>query len=154
MNARRIFILLACLGVILMASTAMAGLMHPHGHVHPSVSNDGAPLNPHVVKAISPFEVKPGSKGLHCELLGHSPLIPCPHHKVPADGKEECYLTKDCGGGPFQGSSFRSAGDYPRFLIPVATAEDDSRFAMNVFNGSVFYDPFYFHSIDRPPRTL
>ena len=99
MNSRRISILLACLGVILMASTATAGSVHSRAHVHPAVVIDGAPLNPQAVHAVSPFEVKPGGKRLHCELLGHSPLLPCPHHKVPAGGKEECYLTNECGGG-------------------------------------------------------
>ena len=95
MNFRRMCILLASIGMILLASTAIAGSMHSHshGHAHLKVVSDGMPLNPNAVKAASPFEVKPGGKVLHCKLLGHNPLIPCPHHKVPADGKDECYLT-------------------------------------------------------------
>jgi hypothetical protein len=154
MNARRTCILLACLGVILMASTAMAGSMHPHSHVHPAVGIDESPLRPQFVKADSPFEVKPGGKRLHCELLGHSPLLPCPHHKVPADGKEECYLTSECGGGPFQAPSPRSVGDSHRYLVPVASADDDLPMAVSSIRTAVVYDPFYFHSLDRPPRTF
>ena len=152
MNIRRIGLLLACFWVILMASTAMAGSMHSHTH-HVEVTH-GVPLSPHVPQAVSPFEVKLGDKGLHCELLGHNPLLPCPHHKIPAGGKDNCYLTNECGGGPFQTPSSRSTGDSPRFLVPVVTVEDNSRFSMNVSNSSVFYDPFYSHSLDRPPRAL
>jgi hypothetical protein len=152
MNARRIGLVLACFWVILMASTAMAGSMHPHAR-H-AVVTDGAPLHPHAPQAVSPFEVKLGDKRLHCELLGHNPLIPCPHHKIPAGGKDKGSLTSDCGGGPFQGPGFRSVGDSPRFLIPVVTAEDVARDSTNISNNSVFYDPFYSHSLDRPPRAL
>ena len=156
MNFRRTCILLAFIGMILMASTAIAGSMHSHshGHAHLKVVSDGAPLNPHVVKAASPFEVKSGSKGLHCELLGHNPLIPCPHHKVPADGKEECYLANECGGGPFQASPSRSVGDSHRYLVPVVLAEDNLPIAVLPIHVTVYYDPFYSHSIDRPPRAL
>jgi len=154
MNARRIFILLACLGVILMASTAMAGSMHSHGHVHPAVSNDGAPLNHLAPQAVSPFEAKLGGKGLHCELLGHSPLLPCPHHKVPAEGKKECSIANECGGGPFQGSASRSIGDSSRYLIPVVSTENNLSLVASFISQVVFYDPFYSHSLDRPPRAL
>ena len=153
MNVRRFIILLACLGVILMASSASARSMHPHVHAHPAVVTDGAPLN-HQVQVVSPFQVKPGGKRLHCELLGHSPLLPCPHHKVPVEGKEECYLTNECGGGPFQSSSSRPVGDSHRYLVPVTVAKDDLPMAVSSINPVVFYDPFYFHSLDRPPRAL
>jgi len=115
---------------------------------------DGAPLQPQASKAVSPFAANLGGKRLHCELLGHNPLLPCPHHKVPAGGKEDCYIANDCGGGPFQVPSSWSAGDYPRFLVPAVTTQDDSRIAMNVFNSSALYDSTYFHSLDRPPRAL
>ncbi len=151
MNARRITILLACFWVTLMASTAMAGSMHLHAH--PAMVTDGAPWHPHT-PAVSPFEVQPGDKRLHCDLLGHNPLLPCPHHKIPAGEKATCYLTNECGGGPFQMPSSRSVGDSPRYLVPVVTPEDDSRVAMNIFNSSVLYDFTYFHSLDRPPRAL
>jgi len=154
MNARRFSILMACCWVILVASTAMAGSWHPHAHVHHAVVTDGPPLHPQAPKAVSPFEVKLGDKRLHCELLGHSPLLPCPHHKVPAGGEKDCYLANECGGGPFQAPSSRSVGDSPRYLVPVGTAEDDSQVAMNVFNSSILYDFTYFHSLDRPPRAL
>jgi hypothetical protein len=154
MNARRISILLACFWVALTASTATAGAMHPHVHVHPAVVIDGAPLQPPASKAVSPFAANLGGKRLHCELLGHNPLLPCPHHKVPAGGKEDCYIANDCGGGPFQAPSSRSAGDYPRFLVPVVVAEDDLPIAVSSISSAVFYDPFYFHSLDRPPRAL
>ena len=153
MNVRRVCILLACLGMILMASTALAGSMHSHAH-HSGVVTDESPLRPQFVKAASPFELKPGSNGLHCELLGHSPLIPCPHHKVPASGKEEWYLANECGGGPFQAQSSRSVGDSHRYLVPIASAEDDLPMATGFINPVVFYDPFYSQSLDRPPRTL
>jgi hypothetical protein len=152
MNARRIGLLLAGFWVILVASTATAGSMHTHAH-HAGVT-DGAPLHPHTHKAVSPFESKLGDKRLHCELLRHNPLLPCPHRKIPAKEKDNRYLTNDCGGGPFQAPGSRSVGDSPRFLIPEVTAEDDSRDSMNILNTSVFYDPFYFHSLDRPPRAL
>ena len=152
MNARRIGLLLACFWVILMTSTAMAGSMHSHDH-HAGVA-DGAPLNPHAPQAVSPFEVKLRDKGLHCELLGHNPLLPCPHHKIPAEGKDNYYLTNECGGGPFQAPSSRSVGDSPRFLLPVVTVEDNSRISINVSSSSVFYDPFFSHPLDRPPRAL
>ena len=142
---------MACCWVILVASTAMAGSMHLHAH--PAMVTDGAPWHPHT-PAVSPFEVKLGDKRLHCELLGHSPLLPCPHHKVPAGGEKDCYLANECGGGPFQAPSSRSVGDSPRYLVPVGTAEDDSQVAMNVFNSSILYDFTYFHSLDRPPRAL
>jgi hypothetical protein len=152
MNAKRIGFLLACSWVILLASTATAGTMH--SHAHHAVVTDGAPLYPHAPKAVSPFEAKLGKKRLHCELLGHNPLMPCPHHKVPAKGEADCYLTSDCGGGPFQAPSSRSLGDSPRFLIPVVTAENSSQFSVSVLNISVLYDPTFFHSLDRPPRAL
>lgn len=154
MNARRISILLACFWVILVASTAMASSGHSHAHTHhPAVVTDEAFLHPQASKAVSPFEVK-GDKRLHCELLGHSPLLPCPHHKVPAGGKEDCYLANECGGGPFQAPSSRSVGDSPRYLVPVVAAEDDLPIAVSFISQSVFYDPFHFHSLDRPPRAL
>lgn len=152
MNARRISILLACFWVTLTASTATAGSMH--SHVHPAVVIDGAPLQPQASKAVSPFAANLGGKRLHCELLGHNPLLPCPHHKVPAGGKEECYLTSECGGGPFQAPSPRSVGDSHRYLVPVAIAEDDLPMAVSSTSPAVFYDPFYSHSLDRPPRAL
>jgi hypothetical protein len=108
----------------------------------------------HVPQAVSPFEVKPGDKRLHCELLGHNPLLPCPHHKVPAGGKSDCYLTNECGGGPFQAPSTRSVGEYPRFLVSVASVEDDLQITESPLAQIIFYDPFYFHSLDRPPRAL
>ncbi len=154
MNARRTGQLLACFWVILMASTALAGSVHPHVHTHPAVITDGAPLHPQAPKAVSPFEVKLGGKRLHCELLGHSPLLPCPHHKVPEDGKDNGSLTNECGGGPFQAPSSRSSGDSSRYLVPVAVAEDDLPIAVSSVSPAVFYDPFYFHSLDRPPRAL
>jgi hypothetical protein len=154
MVIRQIYMLLACIGLVLVASTAVAGSIHSHGHASPLVIADGMPLNPNAVKAASPFEVKPGSKVLHCKLLGHSPLIPCPHHKVPADGKDECYLTTDCGGGPFQAPSSRSVGDPPRYLISEAMAENDLPIAVRSIHATVCYDPFYSHLIDRPPRAL
>ena len=152
MNNRRIGLLLACFWVILMASTATAGSMH--SHAHPAGVTYGTPLYPQATKAVSPFEVKPGDKRLHCELLGHNPLLPCPHHKVPAEGKDNCYLTNECGGGPFQAPSLRSVGDSPRFLVPVASVEDDLQIAVSPTSRTAFYDPFYFHSLDRPPRAL
>jgi len=154
MNTRRISVLLSCFWVVLMASTATAGLMHPDTHAHQAVVTDGAPWYPHAPKAISPFEVKMGDKRLHCELLGHNPLLPCPHHKIPVGGKDNCYLTNDCGGGPFQAPSSRSVGDSPRYLVPLASAEDDLQITVSSINPAVFYDPFYSHSLDRPPRAL
>jgi hypothetical protein len=152
MNARRIGLLFACFWVILLASTATAGTMH--SHAHHAVVTDGAPLHPHAPKAVSPFEVKLGGKRLHCELLGHNPLLPCPHHKVPAEGEANCYLSSECGGGPFQAPSSRSLSDSSRFLIPVITAEDDSQIVTSFISQAVFYDPFYPLSFDRPPRAL
>ncbi|HKI48682.1 MAG TPA: hypothetical protein VKA69_05115 [Desulfobacteria bacterium] len=154
MNTRRVSVLLSCFWVTLMASTATAGSMHPHAHVHPAVATDGAPWHPQAPQAVSPFEVKLGGQRLHCDLLGHNPLLPCPHHKVPAGGKEDCYLANDCGGGPFQAPSSRSVGDSPRYLVPVAVAEDDLPMAVCSISRAVFYYPFYFHSLDRPPRAL
>jgi hypothetical protein len=152
MNARRIGLLLACSWVVLLASSATAGTMHSHAH-HAMVTDVG-PMHPQAPQAVSPFEVKPGDKRLHCELLGHNPLIPCPHHKVPAEGEADCYLSNECGGGPFQVPSSRSLGDSPRFLIPVITAEDDSQIVTNFISQAIIYDPFYPHSLDRPPRAL
>jgi len=154
MNVRRISILCACFWVILVASTAMASSGHSHAHVHPAVATDGPPLHPQAPKAVSPFEAKLGNKRLHCELLGHSPLLPCPHHKFPAGGKEDCYIANECGGGPFQAPSSRSVGDSPRYLVPVVMAEDDLPIAISSISPAVFYDPFYFHSLDRPPWAL
>jgi hypothetical protein len=152
MNARRIGLLFACFWVILLASTATAGTMH--SHAHPAMVTDRAPLHPHAPQAVSPFDAKLGGKRLHCELLGHNPLMPCPHHKVPAEGEANCFISNECGGGPFQAPSYRSLGDSPRFLIPVVTAENSSQFTVSVFNNSVLYDSTFFHSLDRPPRAL
>jgi hypothetical protein len=137
-----------------MASTAVAGSKHSHDHAHHKAVSDGVSLHPQFAKAVSPFEAKMGEKGIHCELLGHNPLIPCPHHKIPANGKEECYLTNECGGGPFQASPSRSVGDSPRYLVPAILAEDDLPIAMLPISSDVFYNPFYSQSPDRPPRTL
>lgn len=152
MNSSRTGLLLASFWVVLVASTAMAGPMHTHAQ-HAGIT-DGAPLHRHAPQAVSPFEAKLGDKRLHCELLGHNPLLPCPHLKKPAQEKGKYYLANDCGGGPFPAPFSRSVGDSPRFLVPVATVEDDSRGPMNVSNIFVFYDPFYSHSLDRPPRAL
>ena len=152
MFTRRSALLLACSWVLLMASTALAGSGHSHAH-HTGVI-DGAPRHMHVPQAVSPFEVKPGDKRLHCELLGHNPLLPCPHHKVPAGEKGDCYLTSECGGGPFQTPSSRSIGECPRFLVSVTTVEDDLQMIASPLAQVVFYDPFYSHSLDRPPRAL
>jgi len=143
---------LACFWVILTASTAMAGLTH--SHTHPAGVTDGAPLHPQVPTAVSPFEVKLGDKRLHCELLGHNPLLPCPHHKIPAGEKDNCYLSTECGGGPFQAPTSRSFGDSPRYLVPLVSIEDDLQIAVSFISQTVFYDPFYSHSLDRPPRAL
>ncbi len=152
MNASRIGILLACFWVIGVASTATAAPIHHHAH--PAVAGVGAPINPHAHPAVSPFEKKLGDKRIHCELLGHNPLLPCPHHKVPAGGNRTSFLNKECGGGPFQAASSRSVGDSPRFLVPVASAEDDMQISVSPLSPAVFYDPFYSHSLDRPPRSL
>ena len=143
---------MACFWVILAASTAAAGSHHAHAH-HAMVT-DGAPWHPQALKAVSPFEVKLGDKRLHCELLGHNPLLPCPHHKIPAEGKDTRFLTNDCGGGPFPASSLRSMGGQPRFLVPLASVEDDSRVSMNILDITIFYDPFLSTTLDRPPRAL
>lgn len=152
MNSRRIAQLLACFWLILVASTASAGSLHPHAH-HAGVI-DGAPIHPHAPKAVSPFETKVEKKLLHCELLGHNPLLPCPHHQIPARGKDNCYLSNDCGGGPSQVPSSRSVGDSPRFLVSVTSAEDDLQIAVGSINPTVLYNPFYSSSPYRPPRTL
>lgn len=143
---------MACCWVILLASTATAGTMH--SHAHPAAITDGAPWNPQASHAVSPFGVKPEAKRLHCELLGHNPLLPCPHHKIPAEGKDNFYLSNGCGGGPFQAPFYRSFGDSPRFLIPVATVEEDVPVALHVFSSTVFYDSTFTFSLDRPPRAL
>jgi len=152
MNPRQIALLVASSWVILMASNAMAGSTHSHAH-HVGIIH-GAPLHVPVSQAVSPFEVKLGNNRLHCELLGHNPLLPCPHHKIPADGKDNCYLTNECGGGPFQAPASESAGKSPRFLIAIVIVEDQSRTLMTVSNRSVLYDSNLFHSLDRPPRAL
>ncbi len=149
---RRIVLLLACFGVLLMASSAIAGSMHSHAH-HTGIS-DGTPFHMPVSQAVSPFEVNSGNKRLHCELLGHNPFIPCPNHKVPTGGKGDCFLTSECGGGPFQVPSSRSVGKFPRFLVPVVTVEDDLQMTASLQARTNFYDPFYPHYLDRPPRAL
>jgi len=148
----KILISAVCFCVVLMASAAMAESVHSHVH-HAGVAV-GAPLHIHVHKAVSPFEIKLGDKRLHCELLGHNPLIPCPHNKIPAGGKDTCYLTNECGGGPFPSPASESAGKSPRFLVPVVTVEDNSQFSLTISNRSVLYDSFFSHSLDRPPRAL
>lgn len=138
--------------VILAASTATAGSLHPHDHKAGAVY--GGPWHPQAPKAVSPFEVKKDGKRIHCELLGHNPLLPCPHHKIPAEGKDASFITNDCGGGPFPAPSSRSMGGQPRFLVPVASVEDDLQFSVRAFTSAVFYDPFLSTTRDRPPRAL
>jgi hypothetical protein len=150
---KRFLILSACFGMILMASTAMAGSMHSHAH-HAGVTNGGTPLHLHVHKAVSPFEAKLGDKRLHCELLGHNPLLPCPHNKIPAGEKETCFLKNECHGGPFQAPASESVGSSPRFLASVVSAENDLPITAGSISPTVIYDPFYSHSLDRPPRAL
>ncbi len=145
---------MACCWLILGASTATAGFLHAHTHAHQTVAGDGAPWNPHIHKAVSPFETPIGDKRVHCELLGHNPLLPCPHHQMPAEGKRACYLTNECGGGPSPAPPSRSAGDMPRFLVSVPLAEADVPIFMTVWHHAVLYDPFHSHSLDRPPRAL
>jgi hypothetical protein len=154
MNARCICICIAFCGLILAASTATAGFTHPHPHAHKAVAPDGAPWQPHVHKTVSPFETQLGEKRIHCELLGHNPLLPCPHHQLPTEEKRTCYLTNECGGGPFPAPTSRSGGDMPRFLVSVTLAEADVRIFMTVWNHAELYDPFHYHSLDRPPRAL
>lgn len=152
MHPKTTGLLLTCFWLVLTASNAMAGSTHSHTH-HVGVTS-GAPLHVPLSQAISPFEVKLGNKRLHCELLGHNPLLPCPHHKVPADGKDNCYLANECGGGPFQAPASESAEKSPRFLIATVPVEDQPRISMTVPNRSVLYDSNFFHSLDRPPRAL
>jgi len=152
MNIRRFIVAGVCLWAILLASIAAAGPMHTHAR-HIAVADD-APWKPHVVQAVSPFKLHLKDKRLHCELLGHSPLLPCPHHKVPAGEKTKCYISNECSGGPLSAPSARSFGDSPRFLVPVASAADDSQFGMNTLVTPIFYDSIFSHSLDRPPRAL
>jgi hypothetical protein len=150
---KRFLILSACFGVILMASSATAGSMHLHSH-HAGVTNGGTPLHLHVHKTVSPFKAKLGDKRLHCELLGHNPLLPCPHNKIPVEEKDDCFLTNECDGGPFQSPASESAGKSPRFLIAVVAVEDRSQNSVTVSNSSVLYDSNFPYSLDRPPRAL
>lgn len=151
MNASRIGILLACFWVI-GVSSATAGPMH--SHAYPAVAGDGAPVNPPAPKAVSPFDRKLEGKRIHCELLGHNPLLPCPHHKAPAGGNRASFLSKECGGGPFQAPSSRSFAGTPQFLVPIASAGDEQRASVSYWNTAVFYDSLLSHSLDRPPRSL
>jgi len=151
---KRFLILSACFGVILMASTAaIAGSMHSHAH-HSGVTSGGTSPHLHAHKAVSPFEHKLGDKRLHCELMGHNPLLPCPHHKIPAGEKDACTIKNECGGGPFQAPASESVGKSPRFLNPVGSSEDDLLVTAGSTSPTVIYDPFYIHSLDRPPRAL
>ena len=152
MSPRLIALLVACSWAILMASTALAGSTHSHAH-HRGV-NQGAPLNSHVPQAVSPFEVKLGDKRLHCELLGHNPLLPCPHGKIPTEGKDKSFLANECDGGPFQAPASESAGESPRFLGAVTAVVDLSQNFTAVSNYSVLYDSNFPRSLDRPPRAL
>jgi len=152
MFLKRIIILVACFWVVLVASTAVAGPMHDHGLK--TVASNGAPVNLHVHKAASPFEVKGGGKRLHCELLGHSPLLPCPHHKIPMGEKDRFHLSKECDGGPFPVPSSRSMGDSPRFLVPMATPDNGLPFSGGALSIAVFYDSFLSFTAERPPRAL
>jgi len=152
MNLRLIALLVACSWVVLMASTALAGSTHSHTH-HKGVTQ-GAPLNSHAPQAASPFEVQLGDKRLHCELLGHNPLLPCPHGKIPAEGKDNCFLANECDGGPFQSPASESAGKSPRFLGAVTSVQRHSQIFTTHSNHSVLYDSSFPHSLDRPPRAL
>lgn len=143
---------MVCFWVVLAASTATAG-SHP-AHTHHALVTDGAPWHPQAPKAVSPFEVEKDGKRIHCELLGHNPLLPCPHHKIPAEGKDAFFITNDCGGGPFPAPSLGSMGGQPRFLVPVASADDGLQFSVRVFNSAVLYDSLLLNSLDRPPRAL
>ncbi|MCZ6541239.1 MAG: hypothetical protein O6704_06270, partial [Nitrospinae bacterium] len=71
MKTRRISLFMACCWLILVASTATAGSLHTHTPAHQAVAGDGAPWNPHIHKAVSPFEAPTRDQRLHCELLGH-----------------------------------------------------------------------------------
>lgn len=152
MNARSLIFVSACFGALfLMTSTATAGSMHSHGHQ--AGITHGAPLHPQAPQAVSPFEIMPGDKRLHCELLGHNPLLPCPHHKVPA-GERDRFLDSDCSGGPFQAPSSRSFGDSPRYLVPVVLTAVDRQETLSSISLAVIYDSFHSDSLDRPPRAL
>ncbi len=104
-------------------------------------------------KSLSPFGIKHG-KRLHCELLGHNPLLPCPHHNKPAGKKKNCLLTSDCGGGSFPAPNSQSAGDYPRFLKPLITTDENLPSFATVLAPTSFYDALFFSSLDRPPQAL
>jgi len=70
--------------------------------------------------ADSPFHKGMEEKRLHCDLLRHNPLMPCPHHKIPLGEKASCSVANDCGGGtgaPLLKTEFRPlfipAGSFP-----------------------------------------
>jgi hypothetical protein len=144
----RLLILSVCFVFTLIAVNAEAGLTHSHN------AKAGAHVHAHADQAVSPFGDKLGNNRLHCELLGHNPLLPCPHHKMPSDKQNDCFLSNECGGGPFSASAYRSAGDYPRFLVPPVTADEDLPFFAYVLSTPIIYNVTVYHSLDRPPQAL
>ena len=115
------------------------------GHTHHGSTGSGDTL--------SPFNIK-HEKRLHCELLGHNPLLPCPHQRVPAGKNKTCFLTNDCGGGPFPVPTSRSAADFPRFVAPSVMSDGDISFLTYVLTPHLFYDASIVSSLDRPPQAL
>lgn len=150
MLARQMLILSACFMFILVAVNAEAGSMHSYN----TEALAGTHLHSHAHQAVSPFKVKHENKRLHCELLGHNPLLPCPHRNIPANKRNECFLTNECGGGPFPEPAYRSIGDYPRFLVSLVTADEDLSSFVYVLNIPIIYNATFYHSLDRPPQAL
>lgn len=148
MKIGRIIIVAAFLGLMtLAASTALASGAHSHAH-NPGVTQDTLMNSHSSPQAISPFEKAAGKKHVHCDLLRHSPLLPCPHHKIPAGDEVPCSLANDCGGGP--GLPGFQTGSWPSFVAGQVSfsspaAPHDVKWAPKLFGPSATL------SISTPP---
>ena len=139
MNTGRIMMVAVFFWLMTLAtSTALASGGHSHAH-NPGVMQD-MPMNSHSSpQAVSPFEKATGKKHIHCDLLRHSPQLPCPHHKIPAEDDEPSSLANDCGGGP-AGSTLHKDSRSPfvagRVLFTSPAAPHDVKLAPKLFGPS------------------
>ncbi|NIQ00842.1 MAG: hypothetical protein GWM98_10910 [Nitrospinaceae bacterium] len=135
MTARRIVIIIACAAGVLLASGASAG-QTPHPHKH---------------QAHSPFSGVKGEKRVHCVLLGHNLMRPCPYHYKPVGKKDECFISRECeGGAGFP--TFQNATPLP---LALSTPYFEPPFPLRDLRsaGEPFFHPVIVSTLEPPPKS-
>lgn len=103
-------------------------------------------------KGISPFDGKAPSHKLHCILLGHSMMKPCP---VGSEGqKVPCELSRPCHNGPVSGSTSSSGSG--NFGFAAAWFHWGPVLPSSVFNPRLIslFDSHFISPLEHPPRSV